>query len=120
MTATVTVPQLVAVRCHFCSRERLPWRVHRLAGNAQVICDYCLDWHDKAIAFLAGGPIPGCQCCGASWQRLRDSTPGVEVRLYVLPKDGIYQVLCRVCVRPYVSQRADLYGGTAFGAQLKI
>jgi hypothetical protein len=94
--------------------------MHQLA-EAQRICDYCLDWHNKAIEFIAGGAIPGCQVCGASFEFLRDSTPGVEVRMYVVPKDGIYQVLCQTCIQPYVLQRADLYGGTRFGTnQLKI
>lgn len=114
------VPQLVAHRCNYCSRQLPAFRVHRIAANSQVICDDCLDWHNKAIEFLAGGAIPGCQACGASWEFLHASTLGVEIRLYVVPKDGIYQVLCATCVRPYVSQRADLYRDTRFGAALKI
>jgi len=35
--------------------------------------------------------------------------------MYVVPKDGIYQMLCSACSRPYVSKRADLYRGTEFG-----
>jgi hypothetical protein len=59
----------------------------------------------------------GCQECGASWVALRDSTPGVEVRMYVVPKDGIYQLLCGQCVLPYAGKRADLYAGTKFGKE---
>ena len=116
----VNLPHVVGVRCNWCSRERPAYRVHRLASN-QVICDYCLEWHQAAIDMLAGKPPRGCQQCGISWETLRDSTPGVEVRMYVVPKDGIYQLLCAHCVRPYAGKRADLYGGTEFGRnQLKI
>jgi hypothetical protein len=109
------------VRCHYCSHFRPAWRVHQLSGAAQTICDYCFEWHNKAIEFLAGRAMPGCQKCGATWEFLRDSTPGVEVRMYVVPRDGIYQLLCAGCIRPYVEKRADLYRGTAFGADsLKI
>jgi len=37
--------------------------------------------------------------------------------MYVVPKDGIYQLLCACCVRPYVGKRADLYAGTRFGKE---
>ncbi len=112
-------------RCHFCSQMRPGWRIHRLGSinsPAQCICDYCYEWHQKALAFLGGGEIPGCQICGATWGILRDAVvESVEVRMYVVPKDGIYQVLCSTCIRPYVSTRADLYAGTRFGTEvLKI
>jgi len=94
--------------------------VHQLT-EAQTICDYCVEWHNHAIEFLAGAAPKGCSACGATWQFLRDSAPGVEVRLYVVPRDGIYQLLCGPCVRPYTAQRADLFRGTAYGQQaLKI
>lgn len=117
----MNVPGVIAVRCHYCSKERPAWRVHRLAHNAQIICDYCLEWHNKAIEFLAGRAMPGCQVCGASWEFLRDAAVGsVEVRMYVVPKDGIYQVVCSTCFRPYVAKREDLYGGTPFGVALNL
>jgi hypothetical protein len=84
---------------------------------AQIICDDCMDWHQKAIALLAGEAITGCQGCGASWEILCDRDLDSRIPLYVVPKDGIYQVLCSLCVRPYVAKRADLYRGTAFGAE---
>jgi hypothetical protein len=111
------VPDVLRVRCHFCSKQLPAYRTHQITG-AQRICDCCLEWHRKALDFLGGGAIPGCQECGASWEFLRDSTRNVEVRLYVVPKDGIYQVLCSACVRPYVPKRADLYGGTQFGTEV--
>jgi hypothetical protein len=113
----VNVPGVLPVKCHYCSHARPLWRVHRLPGDGQYICDYCVEWHLKAIEFLAGNAMPGCQCCGASWEFLHASTLGVEVRMYVVPRDGIYQILCATCIGPYVSRRVDLYGGTAFGAE---
>lgn len=107
-------PHVVAVRCNWCSQERPEHRVHRLTSQ-QAICDYCLEWHAAALNVLAGGMPRGCQECGASWQTLQACTPGVQVRMYVVPKDGIYQLLCAACVRRYTPKRADLYAGTEFG-----
>ena len=114
------VPDVIKVRCHYCSRELPAFRTHQLRA-AQRICDDCLDWHNKAIEFMAGHPPPGCQDCGMTWEFLRDSHLGVEIRMYVVPRDGIYQILCATCVQRYLPKRADLYKGTAFGANsLKV
>lgn len=88
-----------------------------LANPAQRICDSCLDWHNRAIEFLAGRELaPGCQECGVTWEILRDRDKTVEnISMFVVPRDGIYQILCRDCVRPYTQKRADLYAGTGFG-----
>lgn len=111
------VPHVVSVRCNYCSKHRPEFRVHRIT-HAQVICDHCLEWHLHAIEFLNGSTAPhGCQECGRTFQLIADSTPGAEVRLYVVPKDGIYQLLCKTCVTPYLPKRADLYRGTEFGSK---
>jgi hypothetical protein len=121
MSAGVNVARLVRVRCHFCSRQKLEFDVHHLGSvdrPAQVICAECLDWHNRALEFLAGRAMPGCQSCLATWEFLRESRVGVEnIRMYVVPKDGILQVLCEDCIRPYVEKRADLYRGTPFGTK---
>ncbi len=115
-----TIPNVLLVRCHYCSKQLPRFRVHQLT-NAQTICDHCLDWHNKALDFLAGNTPPGCQCCGVTFEFLRDSELSVEIRMYVVPKDGIYQILCATCIQPYLPKRADLYGGTQFGRNvLKI
>lgn len=111
---------VLAIRCHWCSRQFPPSRTHQVAENSQTICDLCLSWHNRALDFLAGHGIPGCQICGSSWEALRDRTPGAEVRLYVVPRDGIYAIHCAACLKPYVAKRADLYRGTAFGAALRL
>jgi hypothetical protein len=114
-------PLLETVRCSYCSHFRPRFRIHALASG-QAICDYCLDWHNHATEFLGGSTTPrDCQACGLTWETLRDSTAGVEVRMWVVMKDGIYQLLCKGCVAPYVVKRADLYKGTQFGREeLKI
>jgi hypothetical protein len=108
------LPLLETTHCHYCSKRRLRFRVHVLASG-QGICDYCLEWHNHAIAFLGGTPPPGCQGCGTTWAVLRDSTAGVEVRMWVVMRDGIYQLLCKTCVAGYLPKRTDLYKGTQFG-----
>lgn len=103
-------------QCNWCSKFRPDFLTHRLSSN-QVICENCLDWHNAALEMLGGEPPRGCQECGRSWQTLSAETPGLQVRMYVVPKDGIYQLLCPSCVRPYLPKRADLYRGTEFGSQ---
>jgi hypothetical protein len=111
---------IAALRCNYCSRQLPPHRVHAFGTAdkpAQTLCDDCIDWHLRAIDLLAGRGIPpGCQQCGDSKEILAEKSPTVEIRLYCVPSDGIYQVLCSRCVLPYVRQRADLYRGTAFGS----
>lgn len=113
------VSHVVALRCHWCQKFRPEFRVHRLASH-QVICDYCLEWHQRALDLLAGTPPPGCQKCERSWAALQDAAPGTQVRLYVVPKDGLYQLLCASCVRPYLPKRAELYKNTEFGKALNV
>lgn len=101
----------LAVRCNWCSKQYPEHRVHRLSNKAQqVICDYCLDWHVKAMDFLGGAPPCGCQNCDRSFADLIAAAPSaLDVRIYIVQKDGIYQMLCEVCVQPYVAKRTDLY-----------
>ncbi len=113
------VPHVVAVRCNWCSKQRPHFRVHQLSSN-QVICDNCLDWHSHALEVLSGGVPKGCQECQTTWDALRDATPGEQVRMYVVPKDGINQLLCRSCTSAYVRKRKDVYGDTEFGKQLGL
>jgi len=101
---------LCCKRCNWCSRQRPLWRVHQLTSG-QNICDHCLEWHIHATDFLNGAVPAGCQACGITWEQMRERTIGDEVRLYVVPKDGIYQLLCRRCVQPYMRKRHDLYEG---------
>jgi hypothetical protein len=118
--ALANVPHLVRVRCHFCSRQKPEWAIHRLGTPdfpAQTICFDCWEWHNTALELLAGRGMPGCQACGLTADVLRDREPGATWRLFVVPRDGVYSVLCAGCVGPYVGKRRDLYRGTAFGAK---
>lgn len=112
-------PTLIeTVTCNWCTRNRPRFRIHRLASN-QAICDYCLEWHYHALAFLGGEEQPeGCQVCGKTWSVLREEAfPAAQVRLYVVPKDQILQLLCKTCIQPYLPKTAQLYKGTKFGAE---
>lgn len=80
-----------------------------------MVCDYCLEWHYHGLEVLGGQLPSGCQKCGTPWAILRDREPSDEVRMYVVPKDGIYQVLCRECLPQYTIKRPDLYKGTKYG-----
>ncbi len=113
---TLTPHIVMGVQCSYCSRHYPAPLVHRMKSN-QVICENCLDWHNHALEFLGGAPPRGCQECGETFEHLRESTVGVEVKMYVVARDGIYQVLCAKCIRDYVAKRPDLYKGTQFGHQ---
>jgi hypothetical protein len=108
------VPGVVAVKCNWCTKFRPKWRIHKLQSN-QVICDHCLDWHYHALEFLGGAPPRGCQVCHKTWAHLQDETPDVKIRMYVVPKDSILQLLCRACVLPFLPKQSHLYKGTQFG-----
>jgi hypothetical protein len=117
----IPVPHVVNLRCNYCSKEKPAHRCHRVGTAGQICCDYCLEWHLHALDVLGGAMPKGCQECGQTWDQLRESGPLVEGRVYVVPKDGMQQVLCRVCVAKYLPKRADLYKGTQFGSEtLKI
>lgn len=104
------------VKCNWCTRYRARNRVHRLQSG-QIICENCLDWHFHALEFLGGHEPRGCYECLLTWRELEERTPGTQVRLYVVPKDGMLQLLCRACVAPYLPRRRELFEGTEFGRE---
>jgi hypothetical protein len=85
--------------------------------SGQIVCEYCLSWHMHALDVLGGSTPAGCQVCEKSWETMRAESPETElaVRVLVVQKDGIYQMLCQSCGGPYVEKRPDLYRGTEFG-----
>lgn len=110
-------PALIETRkCHWCTRDLPRFRIHTL-NSRQNICDDCVSWHFHAQDFLGGGAPAGCQVCNKSWAQLRAEALGAQCRLYVVPKDGILQLLCIDCVRPYLPKNKQLYKGTRFGAE---
>ncbi len=104
---------VIAERCHWCSREYPRHRMMQVQSSGQAICDNCLAWHFRALDFLGGAVPAGCQVCAETWDALQERNP-VQVRMYVVPKDGIMQILCASCAQPYVKKRGDLYRGTDF------
>jgi hypothetical protein len=105
------------LRCRLCGKMR-----HRFdvlgASVRGYTCRECLEWHFHAMDVLGGAPPRSCQSCLRTPEQLKSSDPARDVRMYVVPKDGVYQLVCRDCMRRYTRQRKDLYEGTAFGATI--
>ena len=53
-----------------------------------------------------------------SIERLNAIGKAPTTRMYVVPKDGVYQVLCLACKNTYCAKRADLYRNTKFGHEV--
>lgn len=106
------------MRCRFCSK----WRHQRefLGDPTLAPCWDCYHWNQAAIRVLAGAPPPGCQVCGLTWQQLREQTPGDNVPMFLHPRDGILQLLCKACSDAYERKRLDLYAGTPYGWVRKL
>lgn len=102
-------------RCRYCSKQRAPEEMLPMG-----MCARCLEWHLHALDLLAGKIPPGCQECGLSVRVMERSAGDADISLYVVPRDGIYQVLCRRCCDIYVRSRRDLYKGTQFGSQQNL
>lgn len=118
--AAQNVPQVVRMRCHYCSRFRSPREILNIGTGGAVMCWLCYEWHGKAMLMLAGEPPPGCQVCGVTFTELSARAGGGDCKMYVHQKDGLYQILCQSCSDRYVFQRADLYRPTQYGHQRKI
>ena len=116
----MTAPAVFKVQCPYCSKWRSPAEIIPIGTGGAKICWHCYEWHHQALKMLAGQPPPGCQECGVSFEALEKAAPGGNVRMYVHPKDGIYQVLCRRCSDAYTRKRVDLYGDTKFGWDRKL
>ncbi len=85
------------------------------------MCGKCREWHQHALAVLAGEGPHGCQACNKSDDTLRGESPGDDYRMYVVPADGAYQLLCKACKDLFVVKQRRLYRGTRFGQEvLKI
>lgn len=83
------------------------------------MCWVCYDWHLKALKAFSGEPPAGCQGCGRTYDELEAMSRGGDVQFTLVPKDGIYQILCRsFCDRPYLEKRTELFKGTPFGSKV--
>jgi len=119
------VPSVISVRCHYCSKFRHPSEVLDIGNGGAKMCLQCHEWHARSIQALAeGGVPPGCFECRATWDELRlRIAPGDnpdDVKMYLTPKDGIYQLLCSTCSDAYERKRVDLLGDTAYGHLKKL
>lgn len=112
-------PAIFTVRCHYCSHPRTPTEILKIGTGGAIMCWHCYEWHLKALKMLCGQPPPGCQTCGVTFDELAERSSG-DCCMYVHPKDGIYQVLCRACSDRYVPQRVDLYRPTKYGFLKKL
>jgi len=121
MTAAPHVPDVLRVRCHYCSRFRSRSEVLRIGTGGAIMCWHCYEWHRKALQALAGAPPAGCQECGKSGRQMVEDADGAgNVRFFLHQKDGIYQILCKACSDAYERRRLDLYGDTLYGWWKKL
>jgi hypothetical protein len=106
----------VYASCPQCGRATPPEELN----GTQPRCLNCQDWHEKAITLL--NVAEGCHECKLTWEQIRERAPDADekVKMYVVPRDGTYQVLCRACCELYVHKVRALYAGTAFAEKMKI
>jgi len=69
---------------------------------------------------LSGAPPPGCQDCGLKFADLKEIDAAGNLRMSLVVKDGIYQILCTTCSDSYERKRADLFRETEYGYKRKI
>lgn len=113
------VPILVKVPCRVCGKFRDP---REFIHDATVgYCWHCYEWHLVALKMLCQGiPPSGCQECGVSYESLAAAAGGGDVKFYLHPKDGVYQVLCRHCSDRYERANNRLYADTPYGWSRKL
>ncbi|HYY70138.1 MAG TPA: hypothetical protein VE734_10420 [Terriglobales bacterium] len=109
---------MVAVTCRICGKARDPREfVHDAITG---YCWHCYEHHLEALRALAEGTPPAaCHVCGVSTEALRAAQGGADVRMYMHPKDGIYQVLCPGCSDRY-ERKATIYDNTPYGWRKKL
>jgi hypothetical protein len=120
LSCVSSVPHVLKVRCQYCSHFYHPLEVLNIGQGGVVMCWKCHEWHTaNLLAAFQGGVPKGCFECKATWDELRlrltiGDNPD-EVKMFLVPKDGIYQLLCRTCSDAYEQKRADLLRGTLYG-----
>jgi hypothetical protein len=118
--STGALARVLHPKCRVCGRHR-PVEEFVAGGPVTGYCLRCLERNQEALDLLANRSLPqGCHVCNKSMKQLSDETPGSDVRLYLHPKDGIWQLLCAPCSDRYEHKRADLYRGTPYGHERKI
>ncbi len=120
MASLIPVPQVLLVRCHYCSKHRSPHEILRIGTGGAVMCWHCYERHNKALLILAGQIPAACQECGVTVEALQAASASGDCKMSVCHKDGVYQFLCFPCSERYVRKRVDLFGSTQFGHQQKL
>jgi len=108
---------LIGARCKHCGHTRSYGDVRGDQAEGYT-CLNCLDWHNHALAVLAGAIPRGCQECGITFGQMSVLHPG-RAKFILLPKDGIYQILCEKCEAHY-APRAGIYRGTLYEKLKKL
>jgi hypothetical protein len=100
--------------CRQCSRYRA---VEEFVGGPVVgTCQDCYSANAVAIAELRG--ITGCCGCNTTFAAMREREGAARLRL--VPKDGVWQLICDRCFDYYATMRRDLYGHTPFGRKRNL
>lgn len=104
------------VTCRLCSKPRDP---REFVGDVRTgYCWDCYTWHRKALNVLAGDPPTECQLCGV---KVADLVARYRSARFVLvPKDGVYQILCKPCEMVYAPKRRDLFERTPYWERVKV
>jgi hypothetical protein len=116
------VPQILRIRCHYCSKWHHPKEVLDIGVGGVKMCFRCHEWHIENIRAIVSQGVPvGCFECRKTWAELRllyrpGDNPD-EVKMSVVPRDGIYQLLCGTCSDAYERKRGDLIRDTLYGQQ---
>ena len=114
----IAIP-IFSVRCHYCSG----WaNKHELVtiGAAAKMCWKCWERHLEALSMLKGDRLWSCGGCKLSVQELNEQSTRPYISMWVVFKDGIYQVLCTPCRLGYEQKRKDLFKGTPYGDKIKL
>jgi hypothetical protein len=107
---------LIGARCKYCGKTRSYGEVRGDQAEGYT-CLICLDWHHHALKVLAGETPRGCQVCGVTFEQL--SGRSATVKMILLIKDGIYQVLCKACEAHY-APRCGFFRGTLYEKLKKL
>lgn len=109
----------VGIRCKICQKSKGKNHFVFQSDDSGNVCDDCYAWHRRAIRLL-GGEIPkGCQECNRSVYEIAQASASEDVRFFVHPKDGIYQLLCARCSDAY-ERKVPIYKETLYGRMKKM
>jgi hypothetical protein len=114
---TSSAALLIGARCKYCGHTR-PFGEVRGDEPEGYTCLNCLDWHCHALKMLAGEIPRGCQVCGVTFRQL-SARSLADVKMVLLMKDGIYQVLCKACEGHY-APRCGFFRGTLYEKLKKL